>query len=246
MTRRNSIKGCGRLPIAFKAHEVERVAYMKGGRMVNLDCQVDYWNRVGPSKPFGHPLNFERIKQWLSPESRILDLGCGYGRTLGLLSESGYYNLIGFDPSPAMIVAARQRFPTITFEELDSTDLPLADASVDAALLFSVLTCVPTDDGQERIVEEVGRVLRPGGVFYISDLWLQTDERNLERYLRDEAKYGRYGVFDLPEGVTVRHHDPRWIENLTRDFEMIALDEIEVVTMNGHPAKGFQWFGLKH
>jgi SAM-dependent methyltransferase len=111
--------------------------------------------------------------------------------------------------------------------------------------LFTVLTCVPTNQGQRAIVEEVGRVLRPGGLFYISDLWLQTDERNRERYVRDEPKYRTYGVFDLPEGVTVRHHDPSWIETLTRDFETVALDHIIVQTMNGHPAQGFQWFGLK-
>jgi SAM-dependent methyltransferase len=75
--------------------------------MVELDCQLAYWNRVGPHKPFGHPLNFARLRQWLSPGSRILDLGCGYGRALGLLSERGYHNLIGFDPAPAMVAAAR-------------------------------------------------------------------------------------------------------------------------------------------
>jgi SAM-dependent methyltransferase len=210
-----------------------------------LDCQVDYWNRVGPGKPFSHPLNFDRLRQYLSPASRILDLGCGYGRTLALLSEAGYHNLIGFDLAPAMVASARQRFPAITFEEYEFPKLPLDDASVDAILLFSVLTCVPTDDGQRTIVEESGRVLRPGGLFYVSDLWLQTDERNVERYTRDEPKYRTYGVFDLPEGATVRHHDPRWIQELTRDFDTLALDQLEVVTMNGHAAKGFQWFGMK-
>jgi len=160
------------------------------------------------------------------------------------LSKSGYRNLIGVDFSPAMITAARARFPEITFHLVQSVTIPLSDASVDGALLFSVLTCVPTDDGQRAIVAELRRVLRPGGLLYISDLWLQPDERNLTRYARDESKYGMYGVFDLPEGVTVRHHDPKWIETLTRDFEMLALDDIEVLTMNGNPAKAFQWFGL--
>ena len=213
--------------------------------MNNLDRQVDYWDRVGPQKPFAHPLNFERLRQWLTPESHILDLGCGYGRALGLLSEAGFQNLIGFDPAPAMISLARERFPTITFAELNSAQLPLREASVDAALLFSVLTCVPTDDGQRAMIGEVLRVLRPHGLLYISDLWLQTDDRNLERYTHGESRHGTYGVFDLPEGVTVRHHDPRWIEELTRDFETLALDQIEVVTMNGNPARGFQWFGRK-
>jgi hypothetical protein len=86
--------------------------------------------------------------------------------------------------------------------------------------------------------------LRPGGLLYISDLWLQSDERNVARYALDEQKYGVYGIFDLPEGVTVRHHDPKWIETLTSDFDVVALDHVEVLTMNGNPAKAFQWFGL--
>src|SRR6266851_1367067 len=57
---------------------------------------------------------------------------------------------------------------------------------------IGILTCVPTDVGQRAIVRKVGRVLQPGGLFYISDLWLQTDERNRERYIRDEPKYGTY------------------------------------------------------
>ena len=212
---------------------------------MDLDHQLDYWNTEGPQKPFAHPLNLQRLGQWLSPDSRILDFGCGYGRSLGELSKAGYRNLIGFDFSPAMIAAARARFPEITFHETQSSNIPLPDASVDGALLFSVLTCVPTDDGQRAIVRELRRVLRPRGLFYISDLWLQHDERNRTRYAHDEPKYGTYGVFDLPEGVTVRHHEPRWIETLTSDFETVALDDIEVLTMNGNRAKAFQWFGLK-
>ncbi len=214
--------------------------------MVDLDRQLEYWNTEGTGKVFGHPLNLERVSQWLNYESRILDFGCGYGRSLGELFAAGYRNLIGFDFSPAMIAAARARFPEIEFGVLElSSTVPLPQASVDGVLLFSVLTCVPTDDGQRALIAELHRVLRPGGLLYISDLSLQSDERNLARYARDEAKYGKYGVFDLPEGVTVRHHDPEWITTLTTDFEQVALDEIEVLTMNGNAAKAFQWFGLK-
>ena len=212
---------------------------------MDLDHQLTYWDSEGPKKSFGHPLNVERLKQWLSPESRILDFGCGYGRSLGQLFELGYHNLIGFDFSPGMIAAARERFPEIQFEVLDGTTCPLRQESVDAALLFSVLTCVPTDDGQRAILEELRRIMKPGGLLYISDLWLQSDARNVERYKRDESKYGTYGVFDLPEGVTVRHHSRDWIESLTSAFATVAVDDIDVLTMNGNPAKAFQWFASK-
>jgi SAM-dependent methyltransferase len=213
--------------------------------LLDLDSQLDYWNTAGTQKPFAHPLNLRRVRQWLTPESRILDFGCGYGRCLGELLKEEYSDLVGLDFSPAMIAAARAQFPDIAFEEIHSLSIPLPDASVDGVLLFSVLTCIPTDEGQRTLVSELRRVLRRGGLLYISDLWLQPDDRNLTRYTRDEQKYGIYGVFDLPEGVTVRHHDPKWIETLTKDFDVVALDQVEVVTMNGNPANAFQWFGLK-
>jgi SAM-dependent methyltransferase len=211
---------------------------------VTPDFQIDYWNRIGPTKPFAHPVNLEQLSRWIASTSRILDYGCGYGRALGILHSNGYDNLIGVDPAPAMIAAARRNLPEISFEVLnDFRKVDLADASVDAVLLFAVLTSVPTDDGQRAIVAEITRVLRPGGILYISDMWLQTDERNLQRYQEGEKKYGIYGVFDLSEGVTVRHHTSQWIEELTKGYEQLVLDEIRVLTMNGHPSNAFQWFG---
>lgn len=212
--------------------------------MIDLNSQYEYWNTTGTQKSFAHPLNLRRVRQWMSDEGCILDFGCGYGRVLGELYQEGYDKLIGVDFSPAMIAAARAQYPQIAFEQIESLIIPLPDASVDGVLLFSVLTCMPTDEGQRELLKEVNRVLTRGGLLYISDLWLQTDERNLARYARDERKYGVYGVFDLPEGVTVRHHDRKWIETLTSDFTTVALDELEVVTMNGNPAQAFQWFGI--
>ncbi len=77
-----------------------------------LDLQLDYWNQIGPLKPFAHPVNITRLSQWTSRESRILDYGCGYGRALGILHDNGYRNLTGVDPAPAMIAAARQAVET--------------------------------------------------------------------------------------------------------------------------------------
>jgi SAM-dependent methyltransferase len=212
--------------------------------MRELDMQIDYWNVIGPTKPFAHPINLEQFSNWVGPSSRILDFGCGYGRALGILQSDGYTNLIGVDPAPAMIASAREHFPSIQFEVIhDFRNIGLPSASVDAVLLISVLMCVPTDEGQRAIVSEIARILRPRGILYISDMWLQTDERNVVRYRRDEKKYGIYGIFDLSEGVTVRHHERRWMETLLGGFEMLALDEIQVQTMNGNPATAFQWFG---
>ncbi len=214
--------------------------------MRSLDCQVGYWNDVGPSKTFAHSPNLERLARYLDRDSRILDYGCGYGRILGVLDEQGYADLIGVDPAPAMIAAARSRHPGIAFHLLtDPPVLPLADESVDAVLLYAVLTCIPTDDGQRGVISEVSRVLRPGGLLNVSDLWMQTDVRNLDRYAEGLRKYGTHGVFELPEGVVLRHQQPGSFETLTAGYETLALDHRVHETMNGHQANGFQWFGRK-
>ena len=212
---------------------------------MSRDLQIDYWNHA-PAKTFAHPFNLEQFSRWTDPLSSILDYGCGYGRVLEILHSNGYKNLIGIDPSPAMIAAARQRSSAISFEELsDFPNTGLESASVDAVLLFAVLTCVPTDAGQRSILAEISRVLRPAGILYMSDMWLQDDARNLKRYAEGERKHGTYGVFDLDEGVTLRHHDRKWIEELTGGYAILALEEIQVRTMNGNPSRAFQWFGRR-
>jgi hypothetical protein len=120
---------------------------------------------------------------------------------------------------------------------------PSAIDAGNAALLLAVLTCIPTDESQRGVLVEIRRILRPGGLLYISDLWLQTDRSNRARYERDAGRFGRYGVFALDEGVVVRHHDRAWIDALTAEFSTLELRPVNLVTMNGNVANGFQWIG---
>ena len=213
--------------------------------MLNSDPQLEYWDRVGPTKRFSHPVNFDRLTGLVMPHGRILDVGCGYGRTLQELGDRGYDNLLGVDPAPTMVAAARARVPSASVQEMEPPWLPVPDGSVDAVLMFSLLTCIPGDDDQRAAIGEAERVLRPTGLLYISDLWLQDDERNRARYDRYADTYARYGVFELPEGVVLRHHEREWIDELTSSFHRLALDDRRVRTMNGHDADAFQWFGCK-
>lgn len=101
------------------------------------------------------------------------------------------------------------------------------------------------DEDQRELIDQIERGLRPGGTRYGSDMPRPGDERNRERYDRFAARYGRHGVFALPEKVVVRHHAREWIAELLAAFPCVEYETIEVRTMNDNPARGFQYLGRK-
>jgi ubiquinone/menaquinone biosynthesis C-methylase UbiE len=210
--------------------------------------QNEYWDGVAASKTFSHPLRTEWLKEFLGPkyaEATILDYGCGYGRTVGELAERGFGNVIGADFSAGMLARSRELLPQAQLVQCDGLTLPFASASIDAVLLFALLTCIPETHIQKQLLAEIYRVLRPGGIIYISDLLINEDERNQDRYRENVTKFGCYGVFELPEGVVVRHHTREWIAELLRNFQAEGFEPSEVTTMNGNRSAAFQYVGRK-
>ena len=183
--------------------------------MLDVASQMNYWDRVAQQKRFSHPLRQDWLDHYLDKRARVLDYGCGYGRTLFQLEQAGYRNIVGVDFSEAMLARCRQDFPRISLTRNDGRTLPFESGSVEAVLLFATLTCIPQDEAQRGLISEVERVLGPGGLLYISDLLLNDDSRNHERYEYYAEAYGTFGIFELPEGVIVRHHRKEWIEELT-------------------------------
>lgn len=207
--------------------------------------QIRYWDRVANEKCFSHPLRLNWLAQYLNKQARILDYGCGYGRTLTELSAAGFQNLVGIDFSEAMLARARNAAARAELVRNDGHSLPFKGECFDAVLLFAVLTCIPDSNEQRQLLAEVKRVLRSGGLLYVSDLLVNSDQRNRERYERDAQKHECYGVFELPEGVVVRHHRKEWIEELTCSFQQLEYDAFTVTTMNGNSSAAFQYLGRK-
>lgn len=213
--------------------------------MSELDSQVPYWDAAAATKTFTHPLH----PPWLDALGRqaaILDYGCGYGRTMAELARHGFDDLTGVDTSPGMLDRARVLHPGMRFAVLDAPPLtPCPDAGFDAVLLFAVLTCVPGDEAQHQLIAELHRVLAPGGFLFISDLLLQDDERNRDRYHRHAEKYGSHGVFETGDGAVCRHHSRERLSTLLAGFETVDTRVIPVRTMNGHASKGVQILARK-
>lgn len=208
---------------------------------MNHAHQTRYWETVGATKNFTHPLD----TAWLATVSRtarILDYGCGYGRTMAELSDQGFTDVAGVDISKALIERGRRARPDLDLAVIDSPPtLSHPAASFDVVMLLAVLTCIPEDQAQDAVVAELDRVLAPGGLIHVSDLVLQPDERNRQRYTAyARSSHAPYGIFTTEDGAVCRHHHPGRLRRLFADFELIDERHIDVVTMNRRRASALQ------
>jgi ubiquinone/menaquinone biosynthesis C-methylase UbiE len=180
-----------------------------------------------------------------APGRRLVDIGGGTGNYSRALRDEGWEPLV-CDREPAMLArAAAKGLETI---EGDAQRLPLEDASVDAAMLVSMLHHV---EDPPAALAEARRVLRPGGrlalmVFTredIADLWLSDYFPSTRAWMteshqtRDELMAMLPGahrievVFrDLEDGSLAalaaypeRVADPRW-HRQTSFFERLERD----------------------
>lgn len=205
--------------------------------------QREYWDSVSEKKEFTTPLQREAFAKYVKRTDVILDVGCGYGRTLNELHQEGFQNLIGVDFADGMIERGRQQFPQLDLRVKESERIDLPDNSVDAVILFAVLTCIWKNEEQERLIGEIRRVLKADGVIYVNDYLLNNDDHNLPRYKKFSEKYGIYGVFELPEGAVCRHHDLARVRTLLAGFEELEYEPLTFTTMNGNKSNGFYFIG---
>ena len=207
--------------------------------------QRDYWDSVSEKKEFTTPFQAELFSKYVGKDALVADIGCGYGRTMNELHEQGYKHLIGFDFSSEMIKRGHRQFPELDLRVKENETIALPDDSVDAVILFGVLTCIVKNEDQRQLVSEIHRILKPNGIIYVNDFLLNTDERNITRYTQYQGQLGIYGAFELPEGATLRHHDEEWIKELLQDFRQKEFERLIFPTMYGHTSNGFCFIGEK-
>ena len=99
---------------------------------------------------------------------RVLDLGCGGGRTTFFL-EKEQALVIGLDISHNLIRAAKARSPHSHFQVGDASALPFESNSFDAVLFsFNSLDCLFPKQQRNKSLREIYRVLKRGGRFILS------------------------------------------------------------------------------
>ncbi len=175
-----------------------------GDNMVNqakfMDSISNEPNFFGDNSPFlNHPLltpkraaaevDFVVEKLSLQPGMRVLDVGCGFGRHSLELARRGY-EVLGIDPSPAMIAAATQRAGDVFSSSrlsyrCERGETFEAERPFEAAIaLFTTLGQISESGSNEGLVERVYEALVPGGRFLVEAPQRGAAVANLKEYER--------------------------------------------------------------
>ncbi len=129
----------------------------------NLLCSSRWWShRVGT-----------KLVPWgiadLDLGDEVLEIGPGFGATTRVLARLPA-TLTVLEQDEGYCARLRRTFADrVSVVHGDATSLPFEEGRFSAALCFTMLHHVPSREQQDRVLAEVGRVLRPGGWFAGTD-----------------------------------------------------------------------------
>ncbi len=114
-----------------------------------------------------HSKMLDLLVQELKDPRCVIDVGCGTGRLLRAASVRWpEAQLVGVDPAEQMVSEARRLNPNATFKLAQAESLPFPDETADL-----ILTSLSFHHwaNQAKGLQEIARVLRPGGWFCLAD-----------------------------------------------------------------------------
>lgn len=99
----------------------------------------------------------------------VLEIGPGFGATTSVLARAGHaLTVLELEPAYCARLVSRLGDRARVVQG-DATSMPFADGCFSSVLAFTMLHHVPSHELQDRLFDEVWRVLRSGGVFAGTD-----------------------------------------------------------------------------
>jgi demethylmenaquinone methyltransferase/2-methoxy-6-polyprenyl-1,4-benzoquinol methylase len=109
----------------------------------------------------------------ISPSTKVLDLCCGSGQSTHFLVQRSEA-VTGLDASPLSLKRARQNVPQAQFVEAWAEKIPFDEHQFDVIHTSAALHEMQPEQ-LRQILQEVYRVLKPGGWFAIADFHAPTN-----------------------------------------------------------------------
>lgn len=215
---------------------------------MNVERVRGYFNEAGTVQHYAKAVanvglwESEKLlfSRYFSKKQNLLDLGCGAGRVTIGLWEAGYERVLGTDLAESMVEESREiadclgcPFP---FQREDATDLSFGDATFDGVIFaFNGLMQIPGREFRRMALQQIYRVLRPGGVLFFSSLDREdrlyskvfADVRDPDHDLERNPNLIDFGDrhFLTEHGTTFMHVPTR--EEVLEDLEMTDFELVE-------------------
>jgi len=146
------------------------------------------WEAEGkPPPPSLHDEVVMVTRRYLRPGARLLEGGCGRADKVKSLTAAGYAS-IGIDFASGVVAQARIDYPGIDVRLGDVRALEFPDRFFDG--YWSIGVIEHFWDGYDAILAEAARVLRAGGIFFLTAPWISP-------YRRRRVRSGDYPVEDF-------------------------------------------------
>ena len=132
----------------------------------------------------------------LKEHDRILDIGCGNGRLLKMITNKAKVEAFGIDVSEEMIKTARDENHEITFLVSEADKTPYEDGFFDA-----ITVCCAFHHFVDPVafLKEAHRILKPQGKIYIADPTAPGIIRHIENFYFARLKTGDVRLYNRAE-----------------------------------------------
>ena len=170
------------------------------------------------------------IYKFIKKDYKIIDIGCGFGKTIFDFHKKGYVNSRGIDSNKSGIRFANLRSkelelnPKPKFKVASALHLPYQDSIFDCAITQAFWTTIVNKKERLEIIKEINRILKKDAILYIADF-----ERNYhlpmykKRYENGIKKGYENGTFEVINKKTkefeylAHHHTKEELHKLAKD-----------------------------
>lgn len=144
---------------------------------------------------------YDRIRRFVPPPAKFLDVGCGTGNVSSFLAHKGY-DVTGCEYFEEALDLGWPGFRKV---QADALNLPFENWNFDAVGLFDVIEHIEDDTGP---LKEAFRVMKPGGIAVVTvpaceELWSPVDEvaRHKRRYTKERLAYALREADLVPRSI---------------------------------------------
>jgi len=120
--------------------------------------------------------DLEVFKDYIKPDDKVLDLGCGNGRLYEFLKDLSI-DYLGIDNSEGLINEAKKKYPKVAdkFKIGNALDLNFPDSQpacagrFDVVIMVAVLNHIPSEELRLQVLNNVKRILKPDGYLLMTN-----------------------------------------------------------------------------